>query len=217
MSPLPRQQLHHVDRLPAPPAGAPANTSDPEINGHIQRETVALYDKYIEANALAWTQRRGLLALDLGAAHRKPPGYVGVDQRPEEGIDIVATLPEKLDLPDGSVGLMRAVEFEQVHGRCVDRRCRLLAPGGMLLVMSPSPTAAGPAKPGARRPLQRELVLVLHGRPVPYLRARDRGPVPVVAAGRLLADQWHSRRTSRTWSPEPHRDEDLRCGGPLLV
>ena len=47
---------------------------DAEINAHIQRETVVLYDRYVEANALARASRNGLLALDLGAAHRKPTG-----------------------------------------------------------------------------------------------------------------------------------------------
>ncbi|WP_206310866.1 hypothetical protein [Streptomyces sp. A1547] len=68
-------------------------------------------DKYVEPNALAWTKRRGLLALDLGAAHRKSPGYLGVDQYARDGVDIIATLPAPLDLPDDSVGLLRAVDF----------------------------------------------------------------------------------------------------------
>ena len=51
-----------------------ANTQrDEETNAFIQTETIALYDHYIEANALAWAQRDGLLALDLGAAHGTPP------------------------------------------------------------------------------------------------------------------------------------------------
>jgi glycosyltransferase involved in cell wall biosynthesis len=124
-----------------------ANTQrDGEINAHIQRETVALYDKYVEANALAWTKRRGLLALDLGAAHRKPPGYLGVDQYPGDGVDIVATLPGQLDLPDNSVGLIRAVDFlEHVPAKVplINELYRLLAPSGMLLTMTPSSDGRG--------------------------------------------------------------------------
>ena len=38
-----------------------ANTQrEAEINARIQVETVALYDRYIEPNALAWANRRGL-------------------------------------------------------------------------------------------------------------------------------------------------------------
>ncbi|MFI5681878.1 glycosyltransferase [Streptomyces cellulosae] len=125
----------------------PDNTQrDTQINAHIQRETVALYDKYIEANAMAWTKRRGLLALDLGAAHRKPPGYLGVDQYPKDGVDIVARLPEPLDLPDDSVGLFRAVDFlEHVPAKIplINELYRLLAPGGMLLTLTPSSDGRG--------------------------------------------------------------------------
>ncbi|WP_460061663.1 glycosyltransferase [Streptomyces sp. YKOK-I1] len=139
--------FHHVNRCLYLQRIHPANTqSEPEINAHIQRETVALYDKYIEANALAWTLRHGLIALDLGAADRKPPGYVGVDRRSGAGVDIVATLPEKLDLPDDSVGLVRAVNFlEHVPAKVplINELYRLLAPGGMLLVSTPSSDGRG--------------------------------------------------------------------------
>ncbi|MEU6063293.1 MULTISPECIES: glycosyltransferase [Streptomyces] len=139
--------FHHINSCLYLQRVHPGNTqSDPEINAHIQRETVALYDKYIEANALAWTYRRGLLALDLGAAHRKPPGYVGVDRRNADGVDIVATLPEKLDLPDDSVGVVRAVDFlEYVPNKVplINELYRLLAPGGMLLTMTPSSDGRG--------------------------------------------------------------------------
>jgi hypothetical protein len=63
--------------------------SDADTNAFIQRETVALYDRYIESNALAWAARRTCSALDLGAAHNHPPGYLGVDQFPAEGVDIL--------------------------------------------------------------------------------------------------------------------------------
>lgn len=120
--------------------------SDAEVNGHIQRETVVLYDRHIEANALAWARRRGLLALDLGAAHRKPAGFLGVDQYPGDAVDIVATLPDRLDLPDGSVGVIRAVDFlEYVPAKIplINELYRLLAPGGMLLTLTPSSDGRG--------------------------------------------------------------------------
>ncbi|KUJ36356.1 glycosyltransferase [Streptomyces sp. MI02-2A] len=139
--------FHHIERCLYLQRMHGANTQrDKEINAHIQRETVALYDKYIEANALAWTQRRGLVALDLGAAHRKPPGYLGVDQHPGDGVDFVATLPDRLDLPDASVGLIRAVDFlEHVPAKVplINELYRLLAPGGMLLTMTPSSDGRG--------------------------------------------------------------------------
>ena len=65
--------FHLIDRVPVSADGC--TPEHPARRGHecvIQQETVALYDRYIEANALAWAGRQGLLALDLGAAHNKP-------------------------------------------------------------------------------------------------------------------------------------------------
>jgi O-antigen biosynthesis protein len=124
-----------------------ANTQrDAETNAFIQTETVALYDRYIEGNALAWAAREGLLAIDLGAAHNKPDGYLGVDQHPGSSVDIVAKLPGRLDLPDGSVGVIRAVDFlEHVADKValINEIYRLLAPGGLLLSQTPSTDGRG--------------------------------------------------------------------------
>jgi hypothetical protein len=119
---------------------------DAETNAFIQTETVALYDRYIEGNALAWAARENLLALDLGAAHNKPDGYLGVDQRPGPGVDIVARLPARLNLPDNSVGVVRAVDFlEHVADKValINEIYRLLAPGGLLLSTTPSTDGRG--------------------------------------------------------------------------
>jgi hypothetical protein len=216
--------FHHINRCLYLQRVHPANTqSDPEINKHIQRETVALYDKYIEANALAWTQRRGLVALDLGAAHRKPPGYVGVDQRPEEGVDIVATLPGKLDLPDGSVGLMRAVEFfEHVPAKVplINELYRLLAPGGMLLVMSPSSDGRGAYQNPAHVAYYNENSFWY------YTDDQYRAFVPEIEArfqsSRLVTyfpTEWHSQKDISYVVANliAMKEGTPRCGGPLLV
>lgn len=124
-----------------------ANTqADAETNAFIQTETIALYDQHIEANALAWAARQDLLALDLGAAHNRPAGYLGVDQHPGEHVDIVATLPDRLNLPDSSVGLIRAHDFlEHVADKVavINELHRLLAPGGLLLTHTPSTDGRG--------------------------------------------------------------------------
>lgn len=119
---------------------------DAATNAHIQSETVALYDAHIEANALAWAARTDLLAVDLGAAHNRPAGYLGVDQHPGPSVDIVATLPAPLDLPDSSVGVIRAVDFlEHVVDKVgvINEIYRLLAPGGLLLAQTPSTDGRG--------------------------------------------------------------------------
>lgn len=125
----------------------PANTqSEKATNAFIQTETVALYSQYIERNALAWARRQHLLALDLGAAHARPDGYVGVDRRDGDGVDIVAELPAPLPLADGSVGVIRAVDFlEHVADKVAlfNELYRLLAPGGLLLSQTPSTDGRG--------------------------------------------------------------------------
>jgi O-antigen biosynthesis protein len=117
-----------------------------DTNAFIQTETVALYDRYIEGNALAWAHRHDLLALDLGAAHNHPPAYLGVDQYPGEGVDIIATLPDRLPLEDSSVGVIRAVDFlEHVADKVavINELHRVLAPGGLLLSLTPSTDGRG--------------------------------------------------------------------------
>ncbi|MFL4948438.1 glycosyltransferase [Streptomyces sp. MMS24-I31] len=216
--------FHHIPRCLYLQRMHPANTQrDPEINAHIQRETVALYDKYIEANALAWTHRRGLLALDLGAAHRKPPGYLGVDQYPGDGVDIVATLPEKLDLPDDSVGLMRAVDFlEHVPAKIplINELYRLLAPGGMLLTMTPSSDGRGAYQDPTHVAFYNENSFWY------YTDNQYRAFVPEIQArfqsSRLVTyfpTEWHSRNNISYVVANliAMKEGAERSGGPLLV
>jgi len=119
---------------------------DLDLNARIQQRTVELYDRHMEANALAWASRRGLLALDLGAAHNKREGYLGVDQYDGDGVDIVADVSAGLDLPDDSVGVIRAVDFlEHIPDKIglFNELYRLLAPDGMLLSVTPSSDGRG--------------------------------------------------------------------------
>lgn len=120
--------------------------ADPELNPRIQQETVNLYERDIEANALAWAERRGLHALDLGAAHHKQPGYLGLDRHEGTGVDIVADVSEGIPRPDGSVGVIRAVDFlEHVPDKVAlfNELYRVLAHGGLLLTMTPSTDGRG--------------------------------------------------------------------------
>jgi hypothetical protein len=216
--------FHHINRCLYLQRMHKDNTQrDPEINEHIQRETVALYDKYIEANALAWTARRGLLALDLGAAHRKPPGYLGVDQYPGEGVDIVATLPGQLDLPDDSVGLMRAVDFlEHVPAKVplINELYRLIAPGGMLLSMTPSSDGRGAYQDPTHVAYYNENSFWY------YTNNQYRAFVPQIEAkfqsSRLVTyypSEWHSKNDISYVVANliAMKEGAERCGGLLLV
>ncbi|CAM5493578.1 hypothetical protein SALBM311S_11416 [Streptomyces alboniger] len=216
--------FHHIPRCLYLQRMHPANTQrDPEINAHIQRETVALYDKYVEANALAWTYRRGLVALDLGAARRKPPGYVGVDKYPAEGVDIVATLPDRVDLPDDSVGLIRAVNFlEHVPAKVplINELYRLLTPGGMLLTLTPSSDGRGAHQDPSHVAYYNENSFWY------YTDNQYRAFVPDLEArfqsSRLTTcfpSDWHSENNISYVIANliAMKDGSERCGGPLLV
>jgi glycosyltransferase involved in cell wall biosynthesis len=137
----------HVDRCLYLQRVHERNTQkDPTINAQIQRETVELYDQHVQANALAWAARSGLKALDMGAAHNKPPGYLGVDIYEGEDVDIVADVTGGIPLPDSSVGVVRAVDFlEHVPDKIAifNEIYRVLAHGGLLLSMTPSTDGRG--------------------------------------------------------------------------
>ena len=114
-------------------------------NSEIQTGTVDMYYNTIEANCLAWANREGLLALDLGAHHNKAEGFLGVDLRPGEGVDYVGDIFD-MDIADNSVGVIRAHDFmEHLPNKtafmewCYDK----LAHGGMLLSMTPSSDGRG--------------------------------------------------------------------------
>ena len=119
---------------------------DEQTNQLIQARTVELYDRHVEANALAWAKRNDLKALDMGAAHNKPDGYLGVDQYPGEGVDIVGDVTGGIPLPDNSVGVIRAVDFlEHVVDKIAifNELYRVLAPNGLLLSLTPSTDGRG--------------------------------------------------------------------------
>lgn len=123
-----------------------AHKPQTETNKFIQIDTVRLYDKYIQQNALVWAHRNDLLALDLGAAHSKPEGYLGVDQFDGPGVDYVHSFPAQIGFAESSVGVIRAVDFlEHVEDKVamMNEIHRLLAPGGLLLSMTPSTDGRG--------------------------------------------------------------------------
>jgi SAM-dependent methyltransferase len=82
----------------------------------------------------------------MGAAHRKRPGYLGVDMRALPHVDIVCDCNGRLPFEDNSVGVIRAVDFmehikDAVH--LMNEFYRVLAHGGMLLSMTPSTDGRG--------------------------------------------------------------------------
>lgn len=119
----------------------------PDTNAGIQRQTVELYQRDIQPAALAWAARRNLIALDLGAAHGKPEGYLGVDQHSGPGVDFAGDVLTTLrSLANDSVGVIRAADFLEhvADSIALLNEChRVLAHGGMLLTLTPSTDGRG--------------------------------------------------------------------------
>ena len=117
-----------------------------EINARIQKETVALYDRYIEPNAVAWSSRNKLKALYLGSGDNTPSGYLRVGSEGGPEADIVGDVSRGIDLPDSSVGVIQVVDF---LARVPDKVAlfnefyRVLAHGGLLLTLTPSTDGRG--------------------------------------------------------------------------
>lgn len=124
----------------------PGNTQrQEETNQRIQRETIELYDSYVQANALAWADRHHLEALDMGGAHNSPPGYATVDL--EGDVDYQGdALTVLRAMPDSSVGVIRAVDFLEHLADPIsfmNEAYRALAHGGLLLSLTPSTDGRG--------------------------------------------------------------------------
>jgi glycosyltransferase involved in cell wall biosynthesis len=118
---------------------------DPETNAFIQVETVNQYMDNIESSMLVWAERNDLLALDLGAAHNKTPGYLAVDLDDAPGVDYVGDFMN-LPFKSNSVGVIRAYDFmEHIADRqgLMERFYDLLSDGGMLISMTPSTDGRG--------------------------------------------------------------------------
>jgi O-antigen biosynthesis protein len=137
----------HIDKLLYLQRVYPAQTQkDPATNAFIQKRTVEMHGENITKMAAAWAKRRGLKVLDMGAAHRKPEGFEGCDIDDLPGVDYVFDANGKWPFEDGSVGVIRAVDFlEHVQDKLsvIREIYRVLAHGGILLSMTPSTDGRG--------------------------------------------------------------------------
>lgn len=114
-----------------------------ERNAAIQQKTVEIYEANIFALASRFCQINGLLKIDLCGAFSKPAGYTSIDI---EGGDIVADLDKGIPLADNSCGIVRAYDaLEHMVNKqlTMSEIHRVLAPGGILLSMTPSTDGRG--------------------------------------------------------------------------
>lgn len=100
----------------------------------------------IPIDGVKYAHSLNLPALDMGAAHNKPDGYLGVDQYAHADVDIVCDVANGIPLPDSSVGAIRAVDFiEHVPDGIAlfNEFYRVLTHGGYLLTRTPSTDGRG--------------------------------------------------------------------------
>jgi O-antigen biosynthesis protein len=111
----------------------------------IRIQEAANRNKYIYKLMERWCELNDLKKIDLGAAHGKPEGFLGVDII-EGATDFTCDVTEGLPFDDNSVGLIRAVDFmEHIPDKIklINEIYRVLAPGGWLMSITPSTDGRG--------------------------------------------------------------------------
>jgi len=115
-------------------------------NAEIQKKTQDVRRKYLHPMAIRQANLARLPKIDLGAAHNKPAGFIGVDQYDGPAVDRVCDVREGLPFPDSSVGIVRAMDFlEHIPDSVglMNEIWRVLADGGWLLSGTPSTDGRG--------------------------------------------------------------------------
>lgn len=112
-------------------------------NQLIQDLNMQIYGKNIYKLAERFADLNGLMKIDLCGGINKPAGYISIDK--SQG-DILADLENGIPLRDNSVGVIRAHDaLEHIRGsqQLMSEIHRVLAPGGLLLSLTPSTDGRG--------------------------------------------------------------------------
>ena len=112
-------------------------------NAKIQQETVRIYNEDIWKLAERFCELNDLKKIDLCGGFNKPEGYISIDKF---NGDITADLNEGIPLPDNSCGIVRAFDaLEHLKDKqfIMSEIHRVLAPGGLLMSMTPSTDGRG--------------------------------------------------------------------------
>lgn len=115
-------------------------------NAKVQEGTANVRRRYLHAMIERWVELEGLSKVDLGAAHNKPDGYIGVDRYTGSAVDVVHDVSRGLPFEDGSIGLVRAFDFlEHIPGSValMNEIYRVLVDGGWLITCTPSTDGRG--------------------------------------------------------------------------
>ncbi len=112
-------------------------------NDKIQQKSYELYNKNVESLAKRFSDLNRLMKIDLCGGFNKPKGYISIDL--EDG-DIEADLNKGIPMKDNSCGVVRAYDaLEHLNDKSfiMQEIHRVLAPGGILLSMTPSTDGRG--------------------------------------------------------------------------
>ena len=112
-------------------------------NQLIQKMNMGVFLRDIEVLTMRWADQNSLMKIDLCGGFNKPSGYMSIDL---EGADLIADLNKGIPLPDNSCGLVRAydaLEHLVDKHKTMKEIHRVLAPGGVLLSMTPSTDGRG--------------------------------------------------------------------------
>jgi glycosyltransferase involved in cell wall biosynthesis len=134
-------QMQHIDKCLYLYREHENNTCS-RNNVQVRQGTWRNYAKYVVEMAVKWARENGLEVIDLGAAHNKPKGFLGLDRSDS---DISCDLNEGIPFDDGEVGVVRAVDIlEHLDPvRIMNEIYRVLAPGGWLAAAVPSTDGRG--------------------------------------------------------------------------
>ncbi|NCD07252.1 MAG: glycosyltransferase [Spirochaetia bacterium] len=119
------------------------NNSWLKRNKLIQSETRRLYKQNIMSLAKRYCELNKLKMIDLCGGFNKPQGFISIDL---ENGDIQADLNKGIPLPDNSCGIVRAFDaLEHLENKqnIMKEIHRVLAPGGLLISMTPSTDGRG--------------------------------------------------------------------------
>lgn len=192
---------------------------DLEINAQIQRETVALYDKYFEGAALAWAARNSLAAFEARRDGNPQKGYRTLF----DASDPQYSVWDFSRIPDNSVGVIRAHETLPLSADPValmNELYRVLAPGGVLITATPSSDGRGGYQDPVARSVWNENSFWYYTedpyrRRIPGLAARFQVSRSVTA----FPSEWHEVRDLAYAFVNliAMKDGTPRNGGPLLT
>lgn len=113
-------------------------------NAEIQNNVMPIYEKYISDMMLAWSNRNGLLSVELGPGGTPTPGYLGIDLG--DGHWKKADLNDRWPLEDNSVGVIMANDIiehlrDPIH--TMKEMHRVLVHSGMSIIRVPSTDGRG--------------------------------------------------------------------------